>query len=48
MLAVSGLDFDLSVYDVFGLLDAGGAVVALGEEGRRDAYHWAEQIRRWA
>src|ERR1039458_6735434 len=46
-LAVSGLDFDLSVYDIFGLLTAGGTVVVLGEEGRRDARQWAEQIRRW-
>ena len=28
-LAVSGLDFDLSVYDIFGLLTAGGTVVVL-------------------
>jgi amino acid adenylation domain-containing protein len=45
--AVSALDFDLSVYDIFGLLSAGGAVVTLGEEGRRDARLWAEQVRRW-
>jgi amino acid adenylation domain-containing protein len=46
-LLVSALDFDLSVYDIFGLLSAGGAVVALDEEARRDARCWAEQIRRW-
>ncbi|GAB3579612.1 non-ribosomal peptide synthetase [Amycolatopsis endophytica] len=42
VLAVSALDFDLSVYDVFGLLAAGGAVVTIPEESRRDARRWAE------
>jgi amino acid adenylation domain-containing protein len=41
VLAVSGLDFDLSVYDVFGLLSVGGALVLVGEEDRRDAQAWA-------
>ncbi|ROO60470.1 amino acid adenylation domain-containing protein [Micromonospora sp. Llam0] len=40
VLAVSALDFDLSVYDIFGLLGAGGAVVTIGEEHRRDAQAW--------
>ncbi|MDG4800821.1 non-ribosomal peptide synthetase [Micromonospora sp. WMMD980] len=40
VLAVSALDFDLSVFDVFGLLGAGGAVVVVGEEQRRDARAW--------
>jgi yersiniabactin nonribosomal peptide synthetase len=43
-LAVSALDFDLSVYDVFGLLSAGGAVVAVEEDARRDAARWAELV----
>ncbi|GAA2485582.1 non-ribosomal peptide synthetase [Actinocorallia cavernae] len=42
VLAVSALDFDLSVYDVFGLLAAGGALVAVAEEERRDAERWAD------
>nr|WP_312868022.1 amino acid adenylation domain-containing protein [Amycolatopsis pithecellobii] len=41
-LAVSALDFDLSVYDIFGLLGAGGAVVLVGEGDRRDARAWVE------
>ncbi|WP_031074647.1 non-ribosomal peptide synthetase [Streptomyces sp. NRRL WC-3742] len=45
-LAVSALDFDLSVYDVFGPLSAGGAVVLIGEEDRRDARRWLELVRR--
>ncbi|MFG1674499.1 amino acid adenylation domain-containing protein [Micromonospora sp. NPDC049282] len=40
VLAVSALDFDLSVFDVFGLLGAGGALVVVTEEQRRDARAW--------
>ncbi|HEY0640001.1 MAG TPA: amino acid adenylation domain-containing protein, partial [Pseudonocardiaceae bacterium] len=46
VLAVSALDFDLSVYDVFGLLGAGGTVVCVAEDERRDAHAWAELVRR--
>ncbi|MEU2271274.1 amino acid adenylation domain-containing protein [Streptomyces olindensis] len=45
-LALSALDFDLSVYDVFGLLSAGGAVVLVDEADRREARPWAELVRR--
>jgi amino acid adenylation domain-containing protein len=39
-LAVSSLSFDLSVYDVFGMLAAGGAVVIPSHERRLDPTHW--------
>ncbi|MGJ5893097.1 non-ribosomal peptide synthetase [Streptomyces niveiscabiei] len=42
VLAVSALDFDLSVYDVFGLLGAGGALVLVAEDERRDAQRWRD------
>ncbi|MDM4718648.1 amino acid adenylation domain-containing protein [Micromonospora sp. WMMA1363] len=45
VLAVSSLDFDLSVYDIFGLLTAGGAVVLIADEDRREARSWAVQAR---
>lgn len=45
-LAVSAFDFDLSVYDLFGLLSAGGSVVLLDEDTSREAFVWLEQIRR--
>ncbi|UGQ10831.1 amino acid adenylation domain-containing protein [Yinghuangia sp. ASG 101] len=45
-LGLSALDFDLSVYDIFGLLSAGGAVVVLPEEDRREAPRWVELVRR--
>ncbi|MFE3256751.1 amino acid adenylation domain-containing protein [Nocardia sp. NPDC059229] len=45
-LALSALEFDMSVYDIFGLLSAGGAVVALDEGQRGEPGRWAEMIRR--
>ena len=40
VLALSALHHDLSVYDVFGILAAGGATVMPTPEGRRDPAHW--------
>lgn len=45
-LALSALEFDLSVYDIFGLLAAGGAVVAVDDTQRADPARWVELIRR--
>ncbi|EHR61695.1 non-ribosomal peptide synthetase [Saccharomonospora cyanea] len=45
VLAVSAMDFDLSVYDVFGVLGAGGALVLVGEDARRDARTWVRLVR---
>jgi amino acid adenylation domain-containing protein len=47
ILAVSALDFDLSVYDIFGPLRAGGAVVLVGEDDRREGRRWAGLVERW-
>ncbi len=44
-LAVSALDFDLSVFDIFAMLAVGGAVVALAEGEQRDAHRWAALVR---
>jgi amino acid adenylation domain-containing protein len=41
VLALSALNFDLSVYDIFGLLAVGGTIVMPAPEGRRDPPHWA-------
>jgi yersiniabactin nonribosomal peptide synthetase len=46
VLAVSALDFDLSVYDIFGPLSVGGAVVLVEDQARREARRWAELVRR--
>ncbi|HVR07521.1 MAG TPA: amino acid adenylation domain-containing protein, partial [Thermoanaerobaculia bacterium] len=42
VLAVSSLSFDLSVYDLFGLLAAGGAVVVPEAAAARDPRRWLE------
>ncbi|NOH71055.1 amino acid adenylation domain-containing protein [Vibrio pectenicida] len=44
ILALSALHFDLSVYDIFGLLSAGGAIVLVDEAQRRDPSAWAQSI----
>lgn len=46
VLALSALHFDLSVYDIFGLLLAGGALVLVDEGQRRDPACWCEVIER--
>ncbi len=44
MLALSALNFDLSVYDIFGLLAAGGTIVMPEAGHERDPVYWAEQL----
>lgn len=46
ILALSALEFDLSVYDIFGPLSAGGAIVAIDESQRRDPDGWLDLVRR--
>ena len=45
VIAVSALDFDLSVYDIFGPLSVGGLLVLIEEDARRDAHRWVELVR---
>ncbi|CCH32769.1 non-ribosomal peptide synthetase [Actinosynnema sp. NPDC047251] len=45
VLGLSSLSFDLSVYDVFGTLAAGGRLVLPDESGLRDPAHWLDLIR---
>ncbi|MEV5830630.1 amino acid adenylation domain-containing protein [Spirillospora sp. NPDC052242] len=47
-LAVSALDFDLSVFDLFAAWTAGGAVAVPREDERRDPARWAGLARRWS
>jgi amino acid adenylation domain-containing protein len=44
-LGVSALTFDLSVWDIFGTLAAGGCLVLPDEADRRDPAHWAALCR---
>lgn len=46
VLALSSLSFDLSVYDLFGVLAAGGTVVMPAPGGAPDPEHWAELVAR--
>ncbi|WP_342026024.1 amino acid adenylation domain-containing protein [Cytobacillus pseudoceanisediminis] len=46
VLAISALNFDLSVYDLFGMLAAGGTIVFPNAEGLRDPSHWSEVMKR--
>ncbi|MBD2612452.1 amino acid adenylation domain-containing protein [Nostoc punctiforme FACHB-252] len=44
ILALSALNFDLSVYDIFGMLAAGGTIVIPSAEQTKDPAHWLELI----
>ena len=44
VLSLSKLNFDLSVYDIFGLLSAGGTVVFPDEEKYLDASEWCRLL----
>ncbi|MEE1737875.1 amino acid adenylation domain-containing protein [Streptomyces sp. BE147] len=45
LLSLTALDFDLSVYDIFGPLSVGGAVVVVPEAQRRDPDAWWELLK---
>jgi amino acid adenylation domain-containing protein/non-ribosomal peptide synthase protein (TIGR01720 family)/FkbM family methyltransferase len=44
VLALSALSFDLSVYDIFGVLAAGGAIIVPPETARRDPAQWVDLL----
>ncbi|MEV1146410.1 non-ribosomal peptide synthetase [Micromonospora sp. NPDC049799] len=46
VLGLSALSFDLSVYDVFGALAAGAAVVLPAPARAADPEHWSDLVRR--
>ncbi|ABW31348.1 non-ribosomal peptide synthetase [Acaryochloris marina] len=46
MLALTALNHDLSVYDIFGLLSAGGAIVMPDVEAVKDPSHWLTLMAR--
>ncbi|MBO1049481.1 MAG: amino acid adenylation domain-containing protein [Dolichospermum sp. DEX182a] len=52
VLAISALNFDLSVYDIFGILAGGGTIVMPTASRTIDAVHWLElmvthQVTLW-
>nr|BBH88040.1 hypothetical protein KTC_27910 [Thermosporothrix sp. COM3] len=46
VLGLSALNFDLSVWDIFGLLGTGGSLLLPDPEGVRDPAHWLELMQR--
>ncbi|MBV4429415.1 non-ribosomal peptide synthetase [Clostridium tyrobutyricum] len=46
-LAVSAMDFDLSVYDVFGILGAGGTLVLIPDSEKRNSEYWLQQVIKY-
>ncbi|ORW09558.1 non-ribosomal peptide synthetase [Mycobacterium kyorinense] len=46
VLALSALEFDASVYDVFGMFSVGGSLVAVDSEQRAAATTWVELLRQ--
>jgi amino acid adenylation domain-containing protein len=46
VLAVAAVDFDLSVFDLFGVLGAGGSAVIVPDEDRRDPHRWLTLVRQ--
>ncbi|WP_342222121.1 AMP-binding protein, partial [Nocardia farcinica] len=45
VLALAAADFDLSVFDLFGVLGAGGSAVIVPDEDRRDPERWLALVR---
>ena len=45
-IALSNLNFDLSVYDIFGMLAAGGAVVIPDAGRAKEPAHWLELLEK--
>ncbi|MEO7596752.1 MAG: amino acid adenylation domain-containing protein, partial [Byssovorax sp.] len=46
VLALSALNFDLSVYDIFGVLAVGATIVLPEASGAQDPGYWAELVER--
>lgn len=46
VLAISNLNFDLSVYDIFGTLAAGGTIILPDPGGVKEPAHWLHMIKQ--
>lgn len=45
-LTIAALEFDISVYDIFGLYSAGGAVIAVDVDAAKDPSAWLALLRQ--
>lgn len=46
-IAVSSVDFDLSVFDIFGMLSVGGKLLLLDEKNKKEPSAWISQCKRY-
>lgn len=46
-MAISAIDFDLSVYDTFGILSAGGTLLYVPEEEKKNAFFWLDAVKKY-
>lgn len=47
VLGLAQMSFDLSVYDIFGMLSAGGTIVYPAPEKQTDPSHWAKLLKQY-
>ncbi|WP_058991277.1 non-ribosomal peptide synthetase [Anaerococcus rubeinfantis] len=47
LLMVSAIDFDLSVYDIFGILGVGGTLITTNEDNYRNPDEWIKIIEKY-
>lgn len=47
LLMVSAIDFDLSVYDIFGILGTGGTLITTNEDNYRNPDEWIRIIEKY-
>lgn len=47
LLMVSAIDFDLSVYDIFGVLSAGGKIVSLSDDTYKNPDVWLQILEQY-
>lgn len=46
-IAISSVDFDLSVFDIFGMLSVGGKLLLLEEKDQKEPSVWINQCKRY-
>ncbi|NHA37351.1 non-ribosomal peptide synthetase [Staphylococcus schleiferi] len=47
LIMVSSIEFDLSVYDIFGILGCGGALILTSEDNYKDPTQWLSMIKEY-
>lgn len=47
LIMVSSIEFDLSVYDIFGMLGSGGTLILTSEDNYKDSSKWLSMIKEY-